>query len=111
MSSDRFEILSGETLVGWTLFEFGDPPMGVAFGRFHPLIDLSEWQLPTDAETLPLHARNALGVELRPCSHVYLDGLAEDVDSLEVSICGLDGEVYEQHFPGHVRDYRARYSD
>ena len=32
----RFEVLSGDTRIGWSELEFGDPPMGVAHGRFYP---------------------------------------------------------------------------
>ena len=110
MPEDRFEILLGERLIGWTLFEQGDPPMGVAFGRFHPTVEIPDWSLPTDAGAVPLRARHVSGLTLHPCSHVYLDGLLEDLESLEVAICGLDSDLYEQAFPHHVQAYHGRFS-
>lgn len=29
----RFEVLSGDVVIGWSDLEYGDPPMGVAHGR------------------------------------------------------------------------------
>lgn len=107
----RFEILLGETVVGWTHFEYGDPPMGVAFGRLHPLIDLSSWQLPTDSERRPLAARTQDGTALSPCSHVFVEGVVEDPESLAVSICGLHGDLYDQLFSHHVRECDERFKD
>ena len=107
----RFEIFLGETVVGWTHFEFGDPPLGVAFGRLYPLIDLSSWQLPTESEKIPLAARRADGRALTPCSHVFVGGTAEDPESLAVSICGLQSDIYDQLFSHHVREYHERFKD
>jgi hypothetical protein len=35
-STGRFDVFSHSELIGWSKFEHRDPPMGVAFGRFHP---------------------------------------------------------------------------
>lgn len=33
----RFAVYAGETLIGHSALEYGDPPMGVVFGRFWPI--------------------------------------------------------------------------
>ena len=77
----RYEIFLGETVVGWTHFEYGDPPMGVVFGRLHPLVDLSSWQLPTESEKVPLAARTAEEWAKMPTYYIMdlADGMAETV--------------------------------
>lgn len=104
----RFEIVHEGKVLGWTYFEFGDPPLGVAFGKLHPVIEFSGWELPTNPDKVPLSARTAEGSALTPCSQVYLDGIPEE---LEVSICGLHGDVYRRFFGHHVESYEQRFRD
>jgi hypothetical protein len=102
----RFEVLSGNTVIGWSEFELGDPPMGVAYGRFYPseLYDSSQ------------HVGPDAGLRVRPEGHqqvlepsegVCIEDRSADFGSegIEVSILGLGSEVYSRVFPHHVKTY------
>ena len=56
-SEMRFAVFAGDTLVGHSALELGDPPMGLAFGRLFPTEDhrLIQHECRTNhAVTLPV---------------------------------------------------------
>ena len=114
----RFEVLSGSIPVGHSELEYGDAPMGVAYGRFFPLpayakiqraviaareggsqADLSLEVRPSGGETLPAQG----GVSIRDFSAEL------GPEGLEVEVLGIGYPLYEELFPGHVAAYKARF--
>src|SRR3954471_4669176 len=105
----RFEVLFGDAIIGWSEFELGDPPMGVAYGRFHP----------SELYSSSVHAGPATGLRLRPeagedgddgfdsVGGVHIEDLTADFgpDEIEVSVVGVESETYARLFPHHVEWY------
>jgi len=105
-----FGIFYGDVLIGRSELESGDPPMGVAFGRFEP----------TDAFA-PLRnamkpARDGAGKEQRDArylegvcgSHVEVSeyGEADNPIAWEATCYGIGRPPYEELFPHHLEAYR-----
>jgi hypothetical protein len=109
----RFEILSGSTLVGYSDLEQGDPPMGVAFGRFFPLPAYASIRAlvvslrDSSFESLPLSVRVVGGHLLQPEGGVAIrDFSAEHGDeAIEVEVFGIAYPQYEELLPEHVAAY------
>ena len=111
-----FDIISGGRVLGYSEPEQGDPPMGVAFGRFIPAEGFSVFvqTVPTDATDGDrvriwnnLEARSANGVVLQ-CAGV---GVRYDLDgkfACEVEVLGIDSPLYQEMFPHHVEAYDLR---
>jgi hypothetical protein len=117
----RFEIYSNGTLIGHSDLEHGDPPMGVAAGRFMPLpayeqirgavpMDLAESVLPSQ-DHLNLAVREAGGKELVSSGGVQITDYSEAVgpEGFQVEILGIGYPLYEELFPQHVAAYRDRW--
>ena len=102
----RFEVLSGDTRIGWSELEFGDPPMGVAHGRFYPSdFYRSSRHAGLDGD---LRARPEGSEEFfKPSGGVFIEDLSTEFEpeGIEVSILGLDAETYSRFFPHHVKTY------
>ena len=104
----EFRIYSGATLVGTTRLEYGDPPMGVAFGRFTPGAGYAAIQAECqsnhqDQTNLKLSAVTPNG-ETISCSGV---AILEGSGDIEVSVLGIAHPEYEKLFPHHVSQYEA----
>lgn len=97
----RFDIYSKELLVGWSEFELGDPPMGVAFGKFIPTPAYRLIQTQVIAaegmalEDLHLSARAPGGMPLECIAVCIGDYSAEfGAGELEVSVLGISDPPY-----------------
>jgi hypothetical protein len=106
----RYEVLAREGVIGWSELEFGDPPSGLAYGRFHPS-DLyrSSRHAGPDAE---LHARPEGSDELfRTSGGVFIEDLSSDhgPEAIEVSVVGLDADTYERYFPEHLKAHEQQF--
>jgi hypothetical protein len=118
-----FDIFHGDVLIGRSELESGDPPMGVAFGRFEP----ADAFAPLRNAMKPAHdstgkelrdmrylggvcARTADGIAL-VCSHVDVCEYGEPDNplALEVVCLGIEQPPYEELFPHHVRAYAHRF--
>ena len=109
-----FEILCDEIPIGHSAFELGDPPMGVAFGRFIPLPAYSRIQAVCIAATmnrsqkqLVLAARQPNGSPL-PSQGVAIGDLGEG--EIEVTAVGIPYPLYEQLVPKHIEAYQHQFS-
>lgn len=118
MTMQRFGIYSKELLVGWSALELGDPPMGVAFGRFVPAPSYRLIQAQVIAaqgpasEGLHLSARDADGTLLECIGVCVTDYSAElGASGREVSVLGLSNPPYAQLFPQHVAAYERQFPD
>lgn len=115
----RYAVYSTGKLVGHSALEGGDPPMGVAIGRFFPqpeyetirpavaaAFSSSQDQLRlsvVDTETgLPLPAEG--GAQILDAS--------DDVgpEGMEIHVLGIGYPLYEQLFPGRYAAYEASFS-
>ena len=115
-----FGIFYGDVLIGRSELESGDPPMGVAFGRFEPtdaFAPLRNAMKPArdgagkeqrDARYLEgVCARTADGIDL-VCSHVEVSeyGEADNPIAWEATCYGIGRPPYEELFPHHLEAYR-----
>src|ERR1700761_8589459 len=114
-----FDIFYGDILIGRSELENGDPPMGVAYGRFvppHAFASLRAAMKPardhagkeqSDQRYLVnVLAKSANGITL-VCSHVDVCeyGEADDPLGWEVSCLGIAYPAYAALFPRHVNAY------
>ena len=99
-SADRFEILYDNVVIGTTSFELGDPPMGVAFGKFTPT---STYRRDDIADNNKLAARVA-GTMI-PSEGLGIEDAADESGEIEVTILGIPYPLYEELFPDHVEAY------
>lgn len=113
----RFGIYSHDLLIGWSDLESGDPPMGVAFGRFIPTPAYRTIQSRVVAaqgmalDDLQLSARTTDGTALA-CATIAIGDLTADLgeSGLEVTVLCVDHARYAQAFPQHVAAYAARFA-
>src|SRR5215207_10998820 len=109
----RFEIYSGAMLIGWSGLESGDPPMGVALGRFIPADDYSSVRervvssSPDADSDLALSVRVVGGDYLQSRGGVHITDYSAHLgsDAIEVSVLGIVHPPYESLFPDHVAAY------
>jgi hypothetical protein len=110
-----FEIFSGTTLVGSSSLEHGDPPMGVAFGRFLPAAGYATIQAEcinntSDQSGLKLTVRTPTGVVIQCAGVGITDYSAElDPEDIEVNVLGISYPPYEELFPQHVAQYKEQF--
>src|SRR5688500_5120961 len=112
----QFRVFAGNTLIGHSCLEFGDPPMGVAFGKFQPTqaydnmrkqciaarLNGSQEHLQLSVRSFDeelLTARGGVGI---------LDATELSVSEIEVEILGIPYSQYQKLFPEHVAAYDAR---
>jgi hypothetical protein len=113
----RFEVLSGEIVIGQSELETGDPPMGVASGRFFPMSPYAQVQPATLAARdgsqshLTLSVRLVGGADLPAQGGVQiLDYSAElGPEGLEVHVLGIGYLLYEKLFPLQVAAYESKF--
>jgi hypothetical protein len=112
----RFEVYANEKLIGHTAFEGGDPPMGVASGRFIPVPDYAAIQIyfvSAGGNSVPgmaLSVRVSGGDVIACCGGVHLTDYSAELgpEGLEVSAIGIAYPQYQDLFPTHVAAYQAR---
>jgi hypothetical protein len=117
MKLPRFEVLSGSTVIGHSELEGGDPPMGVALGRFLPLPAYASVQpavlaAPEGSQAhLALSVRMAGGPVLPSVGGVQLLDYSADLglEGMEVYVLGIAYPLYDQLFPSHVAAYHAKF--
>src|SRR4051812_41874935 len=102
----EFRIYSGAVLVGTSSLEYGDPPMGVAFGRFLPTEAYVSIQAECasnhyDQSGLQLSVATPSG-EIIQCSGV---GIVDCSHEIEINVLGISHPPYGELFPHHVAQY------
>jgi hypothetical protein len=115
----RFEVFSGTTLIGYSDLESGDPPMGVALGRFTPLPSYASIKKAVvaarerDQSDLCLSVRASNGLILPAQNGVQiLDFSAElGAEELEVHVVGIGYPLYQELFPSHVKTYENQFKN
>ena len=112
----RFHIYSEDSLVGWSELELGDPPMGVAFGKFIPAPAYAAIQSSIvdsdkkDKAVLLLSARLSDGTQLEAVGVCITDYSADlGPDGLEVSVLGITKPAYTRLFQDHIAAYELQF--
>ena len=106
----RFNVRAGSDVIGWSLLETGDPPMGVASGAFHPN---ERYRRDEHAASVSLHVVREDGREVKPNLGVSITDLGPDQgdDPLWIDVLGLDSELYRELFPKQAEAYWNQQTD
>lgn len=111
----QFAIYAREILVGHSMLEHGDPPMGVAFGVFIPNASYATIQHEcqtnhADQSLLQLSAKTESGRQISCAGVGILDYSAEvDPSYVEVNVLGIPYPLYGELFPHHVALYEQKF--
>jgi len=120
-----YQILLDKTIIGTTLLEKADPPMGVVLGAVQFSFKESAYdyflsyclQNNVDSTNYPedkvistriipgLVVLDETGKEIKS-DGCYIEGM--DKEGFEIIIPGIPYPFYEEEFPHHVRDYQNR---
>jgi hypothetical protein len=113
----QFSIYASESLVGYSMLEHGDPPMGVAFGVFNPAGAYSEIQREcqtnhSDQSSLHLSVRTESGAEI-PCVGVGILDYSAEIDPpyIEINVLGIPYPLYGELFTSHVARYEEQFRE
>jgi hypothetical protein len=115
----RYALYSEGTLIGHSALEGGDPPMGVASGRFFPQPAYEKIQAKVVAAFTS--SQDHLGlvvIDTQTGSSLPAQGGAQILDAsadvgpegIEVQVLGIPYPLYEQLFPGRYAAYEASFS-
>ncbi|MFN7153289.1 MAG: hypothetical protein ACK4OE_06315 [Acidovorax sp.] len=108
-----FAVLADDEVIGVTHLESGDPPMGVAFGKF----------IPNERYAVFCRATALLSTGVRPVSiqtpdgalipneGAYIRDMSEEYgdEGREVEALGIPYPLYETLFPEHVKAYENQF--
>src|SRR5688572_2440759 len=108
----KFEVLADGAFIGYTMLEFGDPPMGVAHGAFLPVPAYEKvrqriMESYANSPTIELTVRLRGAEHPIPCVAVGILDTEHGPPHLE--ILGVPYPDYEIVFPQHVQRYRAKF--
>lgn len=103
----RFHVLAGRILIGHSELDHGDPPMGVAAGRFMPTTDYAAVQSRVIASRdgsqldLTLRVLTPDGRELARDGQVQILDFSPELgpDGMEVQVLGIESPIYAELFP------------
>jgi hypothetical protein len=111
-----YSVHFGTTLIGHSELEFGDPPMGVAFGKLLPTPEYQGVRSKCiaalaggDQTHLNLSVRGADGVTIPAAGVGVLDAVDLSMEEIEVEVLGIPYPLYAELFPGHVRAYETKF--
>jgi hypothetical protein len=111
----RFIVKVGNEIVGFSELESGDPPMGVAFGRFVPTAAYKSIQQHCMADAWqPIPT---LTVEFEEGQPLERSGPVQIIDcgpefgekGIQVFVNGIPYPLYGELFPQHVERYRKQF--
>lgn len=113
-----FSVYAKGSLIGSTNLEFGDPPMGVALGRFFPLVAYAVVQAEVVSARCGDQAALALSVATPDgrkivCVGVHIADYSADLgdDGMEISVLGIEWPPYEELFRYRDEQNLARKSE
>jgi len=109
----RFQVIVDNEVIGFTHLEFGDPPMGVAFGAFIPNERYAAFceataTLETGVRAVSLRAPDGAII---PSEGTYIRDMSAEFgdEGLEVEALGIPYPLYEALFPEHVKAYDSKF--
>jgi len=121
----KFRIMLNGEKIGESDLENGDPPMGVVFGKAiltvpgSPTSFILEYckkqgiEITANDPSIPyfstrdiplLKILNDKNMEITGVGGTYFDG---NDSELQVSILGIESDVYDKEFPGYYKRYEA----
>ena len=111
----EFKVFAGAVHIGHSLLESGDPPMGVAIGKFVPSPAYSSVQsqcraareLPQAHLNLTIACPN--GDRLPADNGISILDFSEELGEIEVHAYGIGYPLYGELFPQHVAAYEAQF--
>jgi hypothetical protein len=107
----KFSLYAKEVLIGYSMLEQGDPPMGVVFGVFIPTDAYSQIQHECiinhiDQSALHLSVHTESGMSISCVGVCVLDYSTETgLPCAEVNVLGIPHPLFEELFPDHVARY------
>jgi hypothetical protein len=111
----EYKVFAGKTLIGHSALETGDPPMGVASGKFLPVPAYSSVQSQCIASRDLPQAHLSLSIiqpngELLPAEHgVAILDYSVELGEVEVHAVGIGYPLYELLFPQQVAAYAKQF--
>ena len=109
----RFLVFAAGEVIGTTHLEFGDPPMGVAFGKFIPNEQYASFVAATPLLEPGVRAVSLQGPDgnLIPSEGTYVRDMSAELggEGLEVEALGIPYPLYEALFPAHVQAYKEQF--
>jgi hypothetical protein len=114
----RFEVFSSTTAIGYSELEAGDPPMGVAGGRFIPLPAYEAIQpmivaaRESSQECFALTVRMKGGLTIQTQGGVHITDYSAELghEGIQLEVMGITYPPYDELFPGRHAGYVARFS-
>jgi hypothetical protein len=114
----RFEVKFGSEIIGFSELEGGDPPMGVASGRFVPTPtyrSIQEYCIEhrDSWESLPeLTVCLAGGAPIECAGGVQIIDFSREIGEagIEIHLNGVTNPPYNDLFPHHVETYNRRFT-
>ena len=111
-----FAVFAGDLLVGHSQLEFGDAPMGVAFGVFVPVEAYAQIRDEcrtnhADQTALGLTVKTEAGVTVS-CAGVSVleEPPGAEEPCIELNVLGVPYPLYGELFPHHVASYERQFS-
>lgn len=107
----RFAVFQHTQLIGWSELESGDPPMGVAFGRFFPAPAYAAVQAlirsRVESDQSDLHLSVHYQGQPLVAAGVYIQDFSADCgeDAMEVTALGISHPPYAELFAQQAAAY------
>lgn len=115
---DPFCVYSKQVQIGYSNLEMGDPPMGVAFGRFVPSDEYRNIQALVIAcrEQTQEHFEFSVfqpNGALLPNIGINIQDFSPELgpEEIEMAIMGIPYPLYQELFPSHVEWYEKQFSN
>jgi hypothetical protein len=115
----RYAVYFAGTLIGHSALEAGDPPMGVAIGRFWPVpaYEMIQSKVVAAFDSPQDHFAFVV-VDTETGSSLPAQGGTQILDAssdlgpegIEIHVLGIEYPLYEQLFPGRYAAYEASFS-
>ena len=112
----RFEVFADGLFVGWSELENGDPPMGVAYGRFFPTEAYKEIQERVITETAS--GNTSCHFSIKSPNGTWIEALGISIsdysrevgeDGIEITVAGISAPPYDSLFQNHIDAYNRSF--
>ncbi len=120
MKEYKFNIYSHSELIGYSDFEYGDSPMGTAYGDFIPTENyenikdkVKQSELKNNFSDLGLSATDSVSGQDIENLFIAIFIPTENLkgEPIQININGIPSLQYEDIFPQHVVEYKKRFDN
>ena len=103
-----FKVWAEGQIIGSTTLEFGDPPMGVAFGAFKPNNSYASLRKQDGTIEVSIQAEDG---SIVPCKGAFVRDRSEEFgpEAVEVEAVGIPHPTYQSLLPEHVQADDAKF--